>query len=203
MAIEDGQPELFTATWTQTWHNFIKPFLPSNILVFILLLGLGYLAGGPVVAVVLPVLVIGGIIGLMRVASTGNRVRVSGYGIEVLSRGRLVGLRWADITQVVVLDKKRSGVIAPYGVARASAGASAGLFADANTGPGLLGQGTVLDPQRAGTAMDAGPHWLEEQAQQVPVKMFLMVVDRDWPTGRIGEWVRRYRPDLFAATSPR
>lgn len=198
MSIEDGQPEQFTATWTQTWHNFLKPFLPTNIVVFVVLFMLGYVLGGPVVSVVLPVVVVGGMVGLGRLSSTRNGVRVSGYGIEVRSRGSLVGLRWADIGDVVVLNKRTSTVVGTYGLALGAARASAQGFASANSGPGLVGQGSVLRVSQAGTAL-ADPRWLAAQSQQVPVKMFLAVVDRDWPTGRIGAWLRVYRPDLFAA----
>lgn len=203
MSIEDGQPEEFTASWAQTWHNFVKPFLPSNILIFLVLWVLGYALGGPVVSVVLPIVVSGGIVGLQRVASRSSAVRISGYGIEVRRRnGELIGVRWGDVERVVILDKRRAGVIAPYGMPRAAAQASAAQFASANTGPGLVGQGTRLSPVSA--AQVAGsPAWLEQPAQREAVQLFLMVVDRRWPQGRIGEWVRRYRPDLLAPAPSR
>jgi hypothetical protein len=201
MAVEDGQPERFTADWAQTWRNFVKPMLPSTILLVVLSFVLGYAVGGPVGCVALPVLLAAAMVGLARLASTRSAVRVSGHGIEVLSRGRVTGLRWADVDQVMILDKRRAAVVAPYGPALGAARASAQGLANANSGPGLVGTGTVLTQLDSDRVLRAGPDWLDQQGQQVPVRMFLTVVDRDWTAGPIGAWVRRYRPDLLARDS--
>jgi hypothetical protein len=190
------EPEEFRASWTQTWHTHIKPFLLSNILIALVSWVIGYAVGGPVVSVVLPVVLVGGITLLQRVASRGHGLRLSANGVEFLRRdGQVVRLRWADIQGVTVLGQRRTGVIAPSGVARTVASGDSAAFAAANTGAGLVGIGDVLTREQVAQQHQRGPGWVRF-GDPTEVNMRLVVVDRQWQTDRIGEWFRQYRPDL-------
>ncbi|GAA0726664.1 hypothetical protein Drose_12140 [Dactylosporangium roseum] len=197
MSLPGGGSEEFRATWRQTWHTHIKPFLISNILIAVVAWVLGYVFGGPVVSVLPPVVLVGLITLLQRVASRGHGLRLSADGVEFLRRdGVVVRMRWADIRGIAVLDQRRTGVIAPYGVARAAAAADSAAFAAANTGDGLVGIGEVLTPAQAAQQRQAGPAW-QPLGKTGAASLRLAVVDREWRTGRIGEWFRAYRPDLM------
>ncbi len=193
MAIEDGQPETFTPTWGQTWHGSIKPMLPMNIALFLLCWAIGYMLGGYLWSVLLPVLVVGAMTLLARVGSAMLKVRVSGYGIEILRGSTSRGVAWANLERVALLTKHGGPVAGTYGIGLGATRAAMGNYESANTGPGLIGQGVVLI--RSGPAELAAPHARQK------VLLLLFSVDRRWPRGRIGDWVRAYRPDLMVELS--
>jgi len=200
MSSPGNEPEEFRASWTQTWHTHIKPFLISNILIALVSWVIGYVIGGPVGSVLLPVVLAGGITLLQRVASRGHALRLSAEGIEFLRRdGQIVRMRWADIEQVTLLSQKQTGVIAPYGAARAAAASDAQAFAAANTGAGLIGMGDILTHAQVAQQERQGRQAWLRFAEPIQVNMRLVVVDRTWQTDRVGEWFRRYRPDLMGA----
>ncbi len=193
-----NEPEQFRASWAQTWHNYSKPFLPTNIVVALLMFVIGYMIAGYPGMVLGPILVVGGITALHRVASRGPGLRLSPTGVEFLRRdGRTVRMRWADVQSVAVINRRSGTVIAPYGVGRAAAQAGVDMFADANTGPGLTGVGEILDHQQAEQQQRHGAEWVPF-GDPLTVNMSLAMIDRGWTSGRIGDWVRRYRPDLLA-----
>ncbi|WP_432985991.1 hypothetical protein [Dactylosporangium sp. CA-233914] len=190
-----AQAEEFRATWSQTWHTHVKPFLVTNIVVAILAFMIGYVAGGYAGAILLPIVLVGGVTWLQRIASRGHGLRLSSVGVEFLRRdGKVVRMRWADIQGVVLINRRAGTVIAPYGVGRAAAQAGVEMFADANSGPGITGVGEILD--RGTAAAQRGGPWVPAGDPQT-VNMSLAMIDRGWPRGRIGEWFRRYRPDLL------
>jgi hypothetical protein len=190
MAIEDGQPEIFTPTWAQTWHAVIRPLLPMNLLLLGLCWAIGYVLGGPLWSVLLPVLVVGATTLLARIGTRSLRVRVSGYGIELLRGSRSRGVAWPNLDRVELLTRRGSPVVGPRGVAGVVAGASMASYGSANTGPGLIGAGSVLTRPT--------PADLARQPPRERILLPLFSVDRRWHAGRIGDWVRAYRPDLMA-----
>ncbi|MEU7870726.1 hypothetical protein [Dactylosporangium sp. NPDC049140] len=195
--VSEAQAEEFRATWTQTWHNYAKPFLVTNIVVALLCFMIGYVIAGYPGMILLPVAVVGGVTLLQRAASRGHGLRLSPTGVEFLRRdGKVVRMRWADIQGVVVINRRSGTVIAPYGVGRAAAQAGVDMFADANTGPGITGVGEILDHTQAERQRQQGPVWVPF-GDPLTVNMSLAMIDRGWPAGRIGEWFRRYRPDLL------
>jgi hypothetical protein len=197
MSSPSPAPEEFRASWTQTWHTHIKPFLISNILIALVSWVIGYAIGGPVFSVILPVVLVAGITLLHRTVSKGHALRLSANGVEFLRRdGRIVRIRWADIQQVTVMAQKKSAVIAPAGIARTAASGDAAAFAAANTGAGIVGQGEVLTHDQVAQQARQGQTWLRF-GEPIEVSMRLVVVDRAWQSGRIGEWFRQYRPDLM------
>ncbi|WP_432835371.1 hypothetical protein [Dactylosporangium sp. CA-092794] len=195
--MEPAQPEEFRATWAQTWHTHVKPFLVANIVVALLSFMIGYAVGGYPGAIILPVVLVGGMTLLQRVASRGHGLRLSPTGVEFLRRdGRIARVRWPDIEAVVVINRRTSAVIAPYGVGRAAAEQGAAAFADANSGPGITGVGELLGPAAVARQHAHGPSWLP-LAEPQALRLSLAMIDRSWPAGRIGDWFRRYRPDLL------
>ncbi len=198
MTARDGQPEEFRPTWAQTWQTSIKPFMTANVIAIVLMWVIGYMLAGPVLSVVLPLVVAGVVVGLARYASRSRVARLSPYGVEFVGRGgRITRMRWTDVQQVAVLAPKTGAVIAPYGVGRAALSGDMAAFAHANTGPGLVGRGEVLTRQQAQQQRGQGPTWLTFGVPDKQVRLFLTTIDRDWPGGAMGDWVRRYRPDLL------
>ena len=196
MTLPGSEPEEFRASWRQTWQTNIRPFLVSNILIALVTWMLGYMFGGPVVSVLLPVGLVGLITLLHRVASRGHGLRLSPNGVEFLRRdGVVVRMRWADIERIAVLSQRQTGVIAPYGAARAAAASDSAAFAQANTGDGLVGIGEQLTRAQVAQQRQAGPVW-QPLGTTGEAFLRLTLVDREWRTGRIGEWFRAYRPDL-------
>ncbi|MCW3838988.1 hypothetical protein ONA70_02610 [Micromonospora yasonensis] len=180
-----------------TWYTHIKPFLKSNILIALITWVLGYMFGGPVFSVLLPVILVGLITLLHRVASRGHGLRVSANGVEFLRRdGVVVRMRWADIQGITVLAQRRTGVVAPTGAARSVAAADSAAFAAANTGHGIVGIGEVLTRAQVAQQRQAGPVW-QPFGKTDDAFLRLTLVDREWRTGRIGEWFRAYRSDLM------
>ncbi|WP_213452027.1 hypothetical protein [Rhizomonospora bruguierae] len=198
MTLPGNGPEEFRASWRQTWHTHIKPFLVSNILIALVTWVLGYVFGGPVLSVLLPVGLVGLVTLLQRGASRGYVLRLSANGVEFLRRhGVVVRMKWADIQAITVLTQGRTGiVIAPTGAARSIVAADSAAFAAANTGYGIVGVGEVLTPLQAAQQRRAGPAW-QPAGTVREASLRLAAVDHDWRTGRIGEWFRVYRPDLL------
>jgi hypothetical protein len=197
MSSPGTEPEEFRASWAQTWHTHIKPFLISNILIALVAWVIGYALGGPIVSVILPIVLVGGLVMLQRVWSRGHGLRLSHNGVEFLRRdGKVVRIRWADIERVTLLAQKQTGVIAPYGPARAAAASDAAAFAEANSGAGITGMGDVLTYDQAAQQQRRGPDWVRF-GEPIQVNMRLVVVDRTWQSDRVGEWFRSYRPDLM------
>jgi hypothetical protein len=189
--------EEFRATWAQTWHNNLKPYLATNILVVLLAWVIGYAIGGYLLSVVLPVAILAALTLMHRWASRGHGLRLSPTGVEFLRRdGKHVRMRWPDVKGVVAINRKTNVVIAPWGAGRAAAQAGAEMFAAANSGPGITGRGEVLGHAEVARQAQAGPAWVP-LAEPVEVNMNLVLIDRNWMTGRIGDWFRRYRPDLL------
>lgn len=198
MTVQDGQPEVFRPTWSQTWRLNLRPWVPVNIVVLLITWVLGYIVGGAVGSVVIPVVLIAAIVALSRYASRSQGLRLSGYGVELLRRdGGVVRMRWPDIEQVAVVAQRGRSIVAPYGVARAAAGASMSAYVAANTGPGLLGRGESLTAAEEAQQRTHGPEWLRYRETLDQFGLRLVVIDRDWQSGRIGEWIRAYRPDLL------
>lgn len=198
MTMQDGQPEVFWPTWSQTWQVNLRPWLAVNIVILLLTWVLGYIVGGPVASVVIPVVIIVAVVGLSRYASRSQGLRMSAYGVELLRRdGGIVRMRWPDIEQIAVVAQRGRSIVAPYGIARAAAGASMSAYMAANTGPGLLGRGESLTPAEAQQQRQQGSAWLTYRQTLDQFGLRLVVIDRDWLNGPIGDWIRRYRPDLL------
>jgi hypothetical protein len=192
-----SRPEEFRATWAQTWHTHMKPFLIANVIVAILSFMIGYMIGGYLVSVVLPVALVGAVTLLQRIASRGHGLRLSPTGVEFLRRdGVVIRMRWADIQGIVLFNQRQTGVVAPYGVGRAAASAGSAAFAEANSGAGITGLGEVLDHTQVAQQQRHGEEWVRFGDPQT-VNMRLAVVDRRWIAGRVGEWFRQHRPDLL------
>lgn len=198
MSVHDGQPEEFRPGWAQTWSTNLRPTLPLNILLLLLCWVLGYIFGGTVGSVVLPVVVVGGLVAWARYASWAQGVRVSAYGVEFLNRnGSTVRMRWDDIERIAILATRGPGfAVAPTAVARGVMRASSAAVADANTGPGLVGLGERLTAAEAKGQWAQGPAWVPVRPT-VQMLLRLTQVDRNWQQGSIGDWMRRYRPDLL------
>ena len=192
MSMDDGTPEVFGATWAQTWRNALRPTLPTTILVVLISWVIGYVMGGVAGSLILPVVLVGLIVVIARLGTTRHRVRVSPQGIEVIGPKQHVGMRWASIDRVAVLQGRRASTVTVGDGAAAAAQLSVEGVARANTGPGLVGSGLASKP----VSPVPSPAWLLADTPPVQVSLLLTVVDRNWRRGPIGAWLRRYRPDL-------
>ncbi|GAA5185181.1 hypothetical protein GCM10023322_28320 [Rugosimonospora acidiphila] len=198
MTMRDGRPEVFRPAWAQTWQTVLRPWLVTDILILFVGGAVGYVIGGPVVSVVLPVAVVAALVALSRYRSWSQVVRLSEYGVELLRRnGGVTRMRWSDVERIAVVAQRGRSVLAPYGVGRAAAAGSMAAFVAANTGPGLLGRAEHLTRSEAERQRGQGPAWQPSGRELEPLAVRLVVIDRNWITGPIGDWVRLYRPDLL------
>lgn len=125
----------------------------------------------------------------------------------VLSDGHMrVELPWTHVRSIGEVEvpgpvRTRIPRFFPPLVAMASGAAQAVLAA--GTRKGLVGSGRLsVSPEAPKVVkkqvkqfLDDGP--ADPRIGQRPMGIPLMVFDTDWENGRIGQWVRTYRPDLL------
>ncbi len=177
----------------------MKPFLLSLVLFFLIMLFLGSAlfggeaAGGVLVAVVTSGVLVGIQYSKYLRMQDGTVLRFSEHGVELTDmRGWRVSLGWRDITHVgpVVTQMANPKPVGPDAV-KVSIGPMRSL--------GISGWGERVIPPST-------PRWQREQLAAQPhnptdgrpmVAIPLGGSDPNWTNGAMGQWVRRYRPDLL------
>lgn len=151
--------------------------------------------GGIAIAAAAVGAVVARVFSKFRAMRTGTVVRFSEQGVELSDQvGFRVRLLWPDIVRIGEVETRLS---APPRNRR--------LFRDVQvrdgvlTAPGVVGWGERITPPNL-------PDWMRERLASVPVNpadgrrevtIPLGEIDPNWVRGPMGEWVRRYRPDLF------
>ncbi|WP_327106377.1 hypothetical protein [Nonomuraea glycinis] len=179
---------------------FAAPFLLPLLLFFpvCLLLG-GILTGSLAWALVIGAAGTSALVGVLVVKHrrmiAGTVVRFSPRGVEMADTyGFVLRLDWPDVQRVDVVESRMASprTISRPGGVRVRAGAMRSV--------GLVGWGEREVPARM-------PRWMRDHLARVPVDPHtglqrlgipLGVVDPLWERGRMGDWVRRHRPDLLA-----
>lgn len=179
-------------------------FVPLLVIFFFIMTALGSLPFG---GKLLPGMVVGAVATVplvLKIYLTARRgllstvVRMSPAGVEWWDGyGFHVRLPWQQVTRVDVvhtaMTKPGARVGVPGGVQ---------LTVRPVRNSGLIGWGSQQIPDRA-------PQWVKGVLANVPrdprtgaaeVAIPLSGIDAAWMTGAMGDWVRRFRPDLFSRT---
>jgi hypothetical protein len=178
----------------------MKPLIVPFVFLFVIMLALGSVpfggnvAGGVVAAVVL----CGALVGIQYAKyikkQEGTVLHFSEYGIELTDTwGWRVSLGWRDMTHVgpVVTQSANPKAMGAPGGVQVSVGPSRSL--------GISGWGERVIPRSA-------PRWQRQLLATAPtnptdgrpmVAIPLGDIDPSWTTGPMGQWFRRYRPDLL------
>lgn len=181
--------------------GFGKMVLPFAVLlvffaVVMLLLGsvVAGLAGGIIAAVIGTGALVGVLYAKFNRMKQGTVVRFSEYGVELSdTMGFQIRLDWPDVTRI---GEVNSQMVKPSAV-----GIRDGVHvrAGAVRTQGIIGWGQRVIPPNA-------PGWMRQNLAMAPVNPYdgrpevaipLSGIDPDWTHGAMGQWVRRYRPDLF------
>ena len=181
--------------------RFLAPFILVLVFLFVIMLALGSAlfggnaGGGFVVAVLVTGVMVAVLYGKFDRMQSGTVVRFSEQGIELQdTMGYHVQLHWPDITHIgrVVTQMADPKSIDAGGAVSVGVGSMRSL--------GVIGWGHRATPARM-------PAWRRDALAQQPVNpadgrplvaIPLGEIDPNWLNGAMGEWVRRYRPDLFA-----
>lgn len=174
------------------------PYVFVLIFFFAIMLLLGSifagLWGGIGIAIVATGALVGVLFAKFRKMSTGTVVRFSEYGVELSDQmGFRIRLLWPDITRIGQVDTRMSGAdkIGEDGGVQVGVGAI--------KSQGIIGWGERITPPNI-------PDWMRAQLAATPVNPVdgrrevaipLGGIDPNWMRTGMGEWVRRYRPDLF------
>ncbi|MFG1945093.1 hypothetical protein [Nonomuraea sp. NPDC048826] len=179
---------------------FVAPFALPLLLFLIVTTALGgALTGDGPWSLFIGVAATGALVGVLaaryRRMVRDTVVRFSATGVEMADTyGFRLRLKWADIERVDVVESRMVSprtVGRPGGV-RVRAGAMQSL--------GLVGWGEREVPPRI-------PRWMRAYLSRVPVDpatglqwlgIPLGAVEPRWEHSRMGDWVRRHRPDLLA-----
>lgn len=180
--------------------RMMKPLVVPLVFLFVIMLALGSaLFGGEVGGGIFAAVVLcGALVGIQYAKfvrmQEGTVLRFSERGIELTdTKGWRVSLSWPDMTHVgpvltQTVNPKAMGV--PGGV-QVSAGPSRSI--------GISGWGERVIPPSA-------PRWQREMLASAPrnpadgrsmVAIPLGDIDPGWTSGPMGQWLRRYRPDLL------
>ncbi|MGI5273888.1 hypothetical protein ACQEUU_32440 [Nonomuraea sp. CA-218870] len=180
--------------------RFVAPFALHLVLFFVAAVVLGGVLTRDglwslVIAMAATGALVGALVSRYRRMVRGTVVRFSDAGVEMTDTyGFRLRLKWADIERVDAVESRMPSprrVTRPGGV-RVRAGAMQSL--------GLVGWGEREVPPRV-------PGWMRAHLARVPVDPVtglqwlgipLGAVEPLWEHGRMGEWVRRHRPDLLA-----
>ncbi len=174
------------------------PYVFVLVFFFAIMLLLGSifagLWGGIGIAIVATGALVGVLFAKFRKMATGTVVRFSEYGVELSDQlGFRIRLLWPDITRIGQVDTRMSGAdkIGEDGGVQVGVGSI--------KSQGVIGWGERITPPNI-------PGWMREQLAAVPrnpvdgrpeVAIPLGGIDPNWARGAMGEWIRRYRPDLF------
>jgi hypothetical protein len=179
--------------------RFLAPFIAPLILFFFVLLLLGaILTSSTPLGVLIGAIATGVLVGVLAVKhrrlAQGTVARFSPEGVELVDRmGFRVWLRWRDVTRIDVVDTQLAN---PRRMGRPG-GARARVQALRSVR--LIGWGERAVPPRI-------PAWMRDRLARVPVDpatgrpevtIPLGEFDPVWQRGPMGDWVRRYRPDLM------
>ncbi|MEO3792556.1 hypothetical protein ABGB14_20280 [Nonomuraea sp. B10E15] len=179
--------------------RFVAPFAALLVLFFVVILLLGAIfTGSTLLGIAIGALATGGLLAVLvakhRRMSSGTVVRFTAEGVELTdSLGFRVHLRWPDITRIDVVDTQLAN---PRRVGRPG---GVRVRAQALRSVGLIGWGERAVPPRI-------PGWMRDRLSRVPVDpatgrpevtIPLGEFDALWQRGRMGDWVRHYRPDLM------
>jgi hypothetical protein len=174
------------------------PYVFVLVFFFAIMLLLGSifagLWGGIGIAIVATGALVGVLFAKFKKMATGTVVRFSEYGVELSDQmGFRIRLLWPDITRIGQVDTRMSGAdkIGEDGGVQVGVGSI--------KSQGVIGWGERITPPNI-------PGWMRDQLAAVPrnpvdgrpeVAIPLGGIDPNWMRGAMGEWVRRYRPDLF------
>ncbi|MEO3800969.1 hypothetical protein [Nonomuraea sp. B1E8] len=182
-----------------SFPRFVAPFAALLVLFFVVILLLGAIfTGSTLLGIAIGALATGGLLAVLaakhRRMSSGTVVRFTADGVELTdSLGFRVHLRWAGITRIDVVDTQLAN---PRRVGRPG---GVRVRAQALRSVGLIGWGERTVPPRI-------PGWMRDRLSRVPVDpatgrpevtIPLGEFDTLWQRGRMGDWVRHYRPDLM------
>lgn len=197
-AVDFTSPEVFDSRLT--FAAFSPRLLPLLVPVFLLMtLLLGCLFGalgasglGWLLAVVISGAVVAGLTALRKREFDGalgkTRLEFSPAGVTMAGPVRRVHLSWDRVRLGTAhLANPRGGWMIgptlPAGVLATLLLQGSAALARGRRQPALVGAATVTAGAKTSTASTA---------------IILSVYDRDWYNGRIGAWIRAYRPDLLA-----
>jgi len=152
------------------------------------------LAGGIAISVVSTAIMVGVLYAKFSRMKSGTVVRFSEYGVELSdTKGFRIRLNWPDLTRVGQVDTQMAN---PQSVGEQN-GVQVGV--GAMQSQGIIGWGERVIPPNA-------PGWVHANLAAQPknpydgrpeVAIPLGGVDPNWQQGAMGQWVRRYRPDLM------
>lgn len=210
-------PETFTTT--VTFRQFMMSAIPLLIISFLfiafvaalVLSAVGVSGGflvGMVVAVPLCALLVLGKKRQFDERWGKQTLTLSPTGAVMGDRDIRVELPWAHVRSIGEVEQM--GVVrtrASSDLAKIASGTVTGV-ADATTGApenGLVGAGILtVKPEATRVAklqvkqfLEGGPP--DPQIGQRPLGIPLLRFDMNWQAGRIGQWVRAYRPDLLGS----
>lgn len=132
----------------------------------------------------------------LQAVRAGSRLELSADGAKQIDRYMIMELRWDQVEQIGPLSALSSLRVSPTREGRAAADAADAVLRGAQGSlEGLIGNG------RTDVTADA-PMWFRQQLRQNKVDqrqtaVALSLFDPQWRTGRIGQWIRAYRPDLL------
>lgn len=189
---------------SSTFGRFLAPFLGVLVLFFAVMLLLGAILttstpGGIAVGALATAVLVGVLHRKFRALVAHTVVRFSEAGVELVDgRGFRTRLAWADVTRIdTVHSQLADGRPIGHGFgARARVGRS--------SSEGLVGWGERVTPARI-------PGWMRDQLAAAPVNpangrpevaIPVGALDPSWTLGPMGDWVRRFRPDLLPPVPP-
>ena len=189
---------------SSTFGRFLAPFLGVLALFFAVMLLLGAILttstpGGIVIAALATAVLVGVLYAKFRALVANTVVRFSDEGVELVDgRGFRVRLAWDDMTRIDTVHSQLADgrpIGRGFGV-RARVGRT--------SSDGLVGWGKRMTPARM-------PGWMRRQLAAAPVDpadgrpevaVPVGALDPSWTLGPMGDWVRRYRPDLLPPVPP-
>lgn len=178
----------------------LKPLVVLFVFLFVIMLALGsaLFGGNAAGGVLAAVVVTGSLLGIQYAKfvrmQEGTVVRFTERGVELTdTKGWRVSLAWPDMTHVgpVLTQTVNPKAMGVSGGVQVSAGPSQSL--------GVSGWGERVVPP-------SSPRWQRELLATAPanptdgrpmVAIPLGDIDPGWTSGPMGQWFRRYRPDLL------
>ncbi len=195
----------------ETFANFMKSgyvalgllFVPGVFLALVVLNLLGVSSGALVLPLALALAsVMCGFAVLLKKqqfdAVWGERtLTISPQGLSVDNRDLRIDLTWENVRSIERADAMAAQTLTT-GVGVADAAGRAAAKASTRLDEALTGPGTItLNPTAKPYIKARIAEYEKTPADQRPaVRIFVEHYEDDWRAGRVGDWVRAYRPDL-------
>jgi hypothetical protein len=181
-----------------TFGRVAAPWVAALVFFTLIMLVLGSvvggIAGGIIAAILGDAVLLGILYGKYNRMRDGTVVQFSEHGVQLTDQlGFHMSLLWPDIVKIgpIATQMGNPRSMGVRGGAQVSAGAIHSM--------GLIGWGHRIVPPNA-------PRWMRELLATAPVNpadgrqevaIPLGGIDPGWTQGPMGQWVLRYRPDLF------